>query len=147
MSKTFLLGVVLIVAAGACGASSGSGASPDGGSLDASASSSGSSGAGASSGAGSSSGASSSSGGGAILDAELVDAPSLPPDLSCTLPFGPVDTSTPTTVVGQGGQACNEASLVAAVAKGGTISFACGGPVTITLTSQLNLPTGKNTSR
>ncbi|MEY9932258.1 hypothetical protein ABH926_006907 [Catenulispora sp. GP43] len=47
----------------------------------------------------------------------------------------PVDTSHPTTVVGDGTAAsCTSASVVAAVAKGGVVTFSCGpAPVVITM--------------
>ncbi len=49
-----------------------------------------------------------------------------------------VDTSTPTTVVGTGTAAsCTEAALAAAAAAGGTITFDCGGPVTIAVTQTI----------
>jgi hypothetical protein len=59
------------------------------------------------------------------------------PDGKCSVPAeaGPADTSTPTTVVGTGTQAsCTGDAVVAAVAKGGIITFDCGpDPVVITL--------------
>jgi hypothetical protein len=58
----------------------------------------------------------------------------------------PVDTSHPTTVVGTGTPAsCTFADLQAAVAKGGIITFDCGGAATIGVTSTLNLLTTTNT--
>ncbi len=59
----------------------------------------------------------------------------------------PVDTSRPTTVVGTGDPAsCTFAALSKAVAKGGVITFACGpAPVTIVVTSTLDLPVDKDT--
>src|SRR3569623_659493 len=58
-----------------------------------------------------------------------------------------VDTSTPTTVVGTGtADGCTFAALKAAVAKAGIITFDCGDdPVTIRVTSTLNLVTTKDT--
>jgi hypothetical protein len=57
------------------------------------------------------------------------------------------DTTHPTTVVGTGTPAsCSFDSLKTAVAKGGTIAFDCGSaPVTIAVTSTLNVPTTMNT--
>jgi hypothetical protein len=79
--------------------------------------------------------------------ADLIDAPAVPASLACSLPFGAADTTAPTTVVGSGDAGgCTEAALVAAVNKGGVITFDCGGPVTITLTAQLELPKGKDTT-
>src|SRR5438128_614390 len=46
------------------------------------------------------------------------DAGTVPP-AACTLPFGLVDVSHPTTVVGMGSHVCNQAALAAAVQKGG----------------------------
>ncbi|HVU02506.1 MAG TPA: hypothetical protein VHE30_12170 [Polyangiaceae bacterium] len=59
----------------------------------------------------------------------------------------PADVSTPTTVVGDGTKAsCTYAVLAAAVAKGGIITFDCGpDPVTISVTSTLNVPTNEDT--
>ena len=59
----------------------------------------------------------------------------------------PVDTSTPTTVVGTGTAAsCTFAALDAAVKTGGIITFACGAaPATIGVTATLQLPTTKDT--
>lgn len=52
-----------------------------------------------------------------------------------------MDTSKPTTVVGTGTAAsCTFSALQAAVAKGGIITFDCGGAATIKVTSTLNLP-------
>ena len=60
------------------------------------------------------------------------------PDGHCAIPAeaAPEDSSTPTTVVGDGTAAsCTSAAFVAAVARGGVITFACGpDPVTIKLT-------------
>jgi len=59
----------------------------------------------------------------------------------------PVDTSNPTTVVGTGtASSCTFSQLQAAVAKAGVITFDCGDqPVTIQVTSTLNLVTTKDT--
>jgi hypothetical protein len=59
----------------------------------------------------------------------------------------PVDTTTPTTVVGTGTAAsCTFAALRTAITAGGVITFNCGtSPVTIPVTATLNLPTTKNT--
>ncbi|HEY3359182.1 MAG TPA: right-handed parallel beta-helix repeat-containing protein [Polyangia bacterium] len=62
-----------------------------------------------------------------------------PPAALCALPAQPVDTSQPTTVVGDGSAAsCTEAALRGAVAAGGIVTFACGpGPVTITVAAEV----------
>jgi hypothetical protein len=79
---------------------------------------------------------------GAVQDAPLPP----PPNKVCDLPAQPVDTSTPTTVVGTGDAAsCTEAALRAAVATGGIVTFDCGAsPATITVTSEI--PVGKDTT-
>lgn len=57
------------------------------------------------------------------------------------------DVSHPTAVIGNGtASSCTFAALKAAVAAGGVITFNCGAnPVTIPITSTMNLPTGTNT--
>ncbi len=73
------------------------------------------------------------------------------PDGSCSqaLPAAalPADTSSPTTIVGTGTPAsCTFAALAAAIARGGVITFSCGAdPVTIPVTSTLQLPTDRDT--
>jgi len=61
------------------------------------------------------------------------------PEATCTVPAGAglEDSSKPTTVVGTGTPAsCTGAAFVAAVAKGGVITFNCGpNPTTITLSA------------
>ncbi|HSY38156.1 MAG TPA: PA14 domain-containing protein [Polyangia bacterium] len=73
----------------------------------------------------------------------------IPTHCTSALPAGAqaADVSHPTTVIGTGTAAsCNFASLSAAVSKGGVITFNCGAaPVTIAVTSTMNLPTGTNT--
>jgi hypothetical protein len=102
-----------------------------------------SSGPGASAG---SSGAASDGGGGApagSFDAgPLALGDGAPPSATCTPPIAPADTSTPTTVVGTGTAAsCTEAAFASAVAAGGAITFDCGGPATIAITSEKELST------
>lgn len=59
-----------------------------------------------------------------------------PPAATCDPPVKPVDTGSPTSVVGTGTPgSCTEAALDAALAKGGVITFDCGGEATITVTS------------
>jgi fibronectin type 3 domain-containing protein len=68
------------------------------------------------------------------------------PAAVCLTPFGE-DTSTTTATVGTGTAAsCTETALAGALAKGGVIRFNCGGPATISLTSQLTLSTKINTT-
>lgn len=73
------------------------------------------------------------------------------PDGSCgsgiPLDGQPVNTSTPTTVVGTGTPAsCTYAQLNSAVAAGGIITFNCGAsPVIIPVTATLNIPTDRDT--
>jgi hypothetical protein len=59
----------------------------------------------------------------------------------------PVDTSTPTTVVGNGApESCAYAKLNSAVERGGIIAFNCGAsPVTIPVTATLNIPIDRDT--
>ena len=59
----------------------------------------------------------------------------------------PVDTSTPTTVVGNGApESCTYAKLNSAVERGGIITFDCGAdPVTIPVTATLNIPIDRDT--
>jgi hypothetical protein len=59
----------------------------------------------------------------------------------------PVNTSTPTTVVGTGTPAsCTYAKLNSAIATGGTITFNCGAsPVNIPVIATLHIPTDRNT--
>ena len=69
-----------------------------------------------------------------------------PPSATCVVPTSLVDTSSPTTVVGDGSAAsCTEAAFRSAVAIGGGVTFNCGStPVIITVTSEV--PVGKNTT-
>ena len=59
----------------------------------------------------------------------------------CPDPIGPVDTSHPDQVVGDGYPwDCTESALAAALAAGGIVTFACGGePVTIDVTAPLSV--------
>src|SRR3954467_4693376 len=60
-----------------------------------------------------------------------------PPAAICSRP-PLVDTSAPTTTVGDGTAAsCTAAALQAAATAGGTIVFNCGGPITITVTAPI----------
>lgn len=62
------------------------------------------------------------------------------PEELCTPPIQPVDTSSPDHVVGTGTpESCTFEALETAVAAGGIITFDCGGPVTIDVTSALQL--------
>ncbi|HSQ66022.1 MAG TPA: right-handed parallel beta-helix repeat-containing protein [Polyangiaceae bacterium] len=73
-------------------------------------------------------------------------APPPPPKAVCDLPAQPVDTSKPTTVVGDGSPAsCTDSAFRAAVAAGGIVTFDCGAnPVTITVASEV--PVSKDTT-
>ena len=69
-----------------------------------------------------------------------------PPPPTCTPPITPVDTSSPTKVVGTGTAAsCTEAAFASAVSAGGIITFDCGGAATIAITSEKELPTKGDT--
>jgi hypothetical protein len=73
------------------------------------------------------------------------------PDGSCSAGIPargkPASTAQPTTVVGTGTAAsCTFSALDAAVTKGGIVTFNCGSaPVTIAVSSTLNVPSDKNT--
>jgi hypothetical protein len=67
------------------------------------------------------------------------------PAAVCTPPITLSDVSTPTTVVGTGAGTCTEALFAAAVAKGGVITFDCGGAATIPITSEKVPPKSVNT--
>ena len=132
---------VAVVLAVACGNGSGgaSGSAGDGGSSGGS----GSGGGSGSSGGGSGGGSSSGGGSGGGVDAGYDGGMAPPPTQTCTPPLKAVDTSKPTTVVGTGTPAsCTEAAFVAAVAKGGIVTFDCGSaPATITLTKEVPVAT------
>ena len=77
--------------------------------------------------------------------------PSDPPDLppaTCNAPSGPVDTSNPTRVVGDGTPAsCTESALRDAIAGGGIITFDCGSAnKTISITQTLVAPSDRDTT-
>jgi hypothetical protein len=142
------VGVVLslaVVVAGACGSGTPAGPSQGTGGTQATGGSSGSSGAaGAVSGGGGSqgTGGSQATGGaqGTGGSAPPLQGPAAGnPNGHCAVPTDgqPEDSSQPTTVVGTGTPAsCTGAAFVAAVAKGGVITFNCGpDPATITLTA------------
>jgi hypothetical protein len=68
------------------------------------------------------------------------------PPAICPTPFT-ADTRETTVTVGSGTAAsCTETALANALAKGGVIRFSCGGPATITLTSQKTLRTDVDTT-
>ena len=131
-----------------CGSGSGdTGASVDAGGGDGG-------GSGGSSGSSSGSGSGSSSGG--VSEGGTTSDSGVPPHAgnpygSCTAgipaPGQPADTSHPTTVVGTGTAAsCTFSQLEAAVTMGGVVTFDCGSaPVTISVTSTLNVPIDRNT--
>lgn len=69
-----------------------------------------------------------------------------PPATTCPSPIALADVSHPTTVVGTGdGGGCTEAALNAAIQTGGVITFDCGGAATISITTQISVPTGQDT--
>ena len=68
------------------------------------------------------------------------------PPAICPIPFT-ADTRAATVTVGSGTAAsCTETAFANALAKGGVIRFNCGGPATITLTSQKTLRTDVDTT-
>jgi hypothetical protein len=87
------------------------------------------------------SGSGAGSGGGVVVDNPLTDPLDGPAagntEGGCEVPgdAAPADSSNPTTVVGTGSAAsCTADALIAAVARGGVVTFDCGPePVTITL--------------
>jgi len=145
----------------ACGASSskggggvdgGNASGPDGSSESSSSGVSSSGGppssSGGSSSGGSSSGGSSISDGGstALFDGNLGSSDGALPAATCSLPLPLSSTSTPTTVVGTGdGGSCTESALAAAIHAGGIVTFDCGGPATIAVTSTIAVPTTVDT--
>ena len=69
------------------------------------------------------------------------------PAATCPAPIQPVDTKGSTNKVGTGSAAsCTEAALDAAVAMGGNVVFDCGGPATIAITQQVEIPKGMTTT-
>lgn len=79
----------------------------------------------------------------------VADAGPVPPVpvTVCDPPAKLVDTTTPTTKVGDGTPgSCTEAALRAAVTSGGIVTFDCGaGEHTITVTSEMVVPNDKDT--
>lgn len=124
-----LLLLAPLVVAVACGGGHSSSSSPSGSS----------SGSGSSGGSGSGGGSSGGDDGGNATGYDGAAPP--PPVATCTPAAQPVDTSKPTTVVGNGSAAsCTEQALDAAVAAGGIVTFDCGAaPVTITVTSEVKV--------
>ena len=99
-------------------------------------------GGGAATGGGPATGGGSASGGGAYAgNPDRTCSQAIPPEGS------PADVSRPTAVVGTGSAAsCTFAALKAAVEAGGVVTFNCGSaPVTISVTTTMNLPIGRNT--
>ncbi|MFT3776446.1 MAG: choice-of-anchor Q domain-containing protein [Minicystis sp.] len=64
----------------------------------------------------------------------------------CAPPITPVDTATPATVVGSGPGTCTGAAFASAAKNGGVITFNCGGPATIPVDAQIELPKDKDTT-
>jgi hypothetical protein len=67
------------------------------------------------------------------------------PAPTCASPLQLADVSTPTTVVGTGAGTCTHAAFAAAVAKGGVITFDCGGAATIAVTAEVKPPKAVDT--
>ena len=106
-------------------------------------------GSGASGGSGGSSGSAGTGGGGTGGSSGSGGGdggpPPDPPPATCAAPISLVDTSSPDHVVGTGAaSSCTEAALRAAVTAGGTITFDCGGPATIDITTTIDLPLDKD---
>jgi predicted outer membrane repeat protein len=123
----------------ACSSAGGSGAGGSGaGGSSAGGSSAGGSGAGGSNTGGSNTGGSSTGGAGPTPE---------PPTAACASPIELVDVSAPDHVVGSGtSESCTEEALTQAVNAGGIITFDCGGPATIEITSALELRTDVDTT-
>ncbi len=141
-----LMAVVSSLALGCGGAGSGGSTNASAGAASSSAgAANGSAGSGSSAGANGAAGKSGAAGeSGSAGQGSTTLLP--PPKAVCDLPAMPVDTSKPTTVVGDGSAAsCTEAALRAAVATGGIVTFACGdAPATITVATEV--PVGKDTT-
>jgi hypothetical protein len=129
------------------GSTTSSGGSSSGSGSGSSTSSGSSTGSGSGSSSGSGSGSGSSSGGGDSGTPTMAGNPNGSCSTGIPAQGQPVDTSKPTTVVGTGTAAsCTFSALEAAVTTGGIVTFDCGSaPVTIAVTSTLNVPIGKNT--
>ena len=68
-----------------------------------------------------------------------------PPAPTCNAPIQAADASHPTTVVGNGAaSSCTEQALVAAIVKGGVVTFDCGGTATIKVTAEITLAKDKD---
>lgn len=80
-------------------------------------------------------------------DPPTTDPGELPPE-TCSAPAGPVDTSSPFTVVGDGTpESCTEGALRNAVAAGGIITFDCGPESkAISITQTLIAPSSQDTT-
>ncbi|HEY8090814.1 MAG TPA: hypothetical protein VIF09_23290, partial [Polyangiaceae bacterium] len=136
-----------------CGGDAGNtgapGAGDDGGNGGSSGGSGSGSGGSSGSGSGSSSGSGSGSSSGGAPDGGVFHGGNPNGSCSAGVPTGgqPADTSHPTTVVGKGSaSSCTFGPLQSAVTAGGVITFDCGSaPVTIAITSTLNVPFDRNT--
>jgi hypothetical protein len=88
-------------------------------------------------------------GGGGAGDAGSVTPPveaGPPPAVVCSTAVGLADSSSPATVVGTGDAGgCTQAALQAAVTKGGVVTFNCGVAATIAITSEISVPTDRDT--
>ena len=82
-----------------------------------------------------------------VTDPPTDDPVDLPP-ATCSAPAGPIDTSNPTSVVGNGTSgSCTEAALRDAVSRGGIITFDCGSSVkTINISQTLVAPSSQDTT-
>jgi hypothetical protein len=135
MMKARCMTSLLVTALGISLSACGSGAAPQGATgttgSGGEASSSGSGGAGGAATAATSTGAGGSGGSS--------------PTAACAPPIQAADTSLVTTKVGTGPGTCTEQAFADAVKLGGVITFDCGGAATIAITSQKELPKGKDT--
>ncbi len=69
-----------------------------------------------------------------------------PPATTCAVPLALADTSHPTSVVGTGDAgSCTASALQSAVTQGGIVTFDCGPAATIAVTSEIVVPTDRDT--
>lgn len=79
-------------------------------------------------------------------DASLLVEAGPPPAMTCPATVGLADVSAPTTIVGKGDAgSCTAAALQSAVTQGGVVTFDCGGPLVIAITSEVTVPVDRDT--
>jgi len=136
-------------ASGAAGAAANGGQSANGGAGNGGAGNGGAQSSGGSSGAGGAGtgGAANGGSGGAPNGGAGGNGGAGPTSTTCAPVLTLVDTSKPDHVVGSGSPGtCTESALRTAAAAGGIITFDCGGPATIAIAAEIDLPTDKATT-